>query len=43
MRNEVVVVMAEDDEGHAVLIKRNLLQVGITDKIIQFIWENVEC
>lgn len=36
MRNEVVVTMAEDDEGHAALIKRNLLRAGIADNIIQF-------
>ena len=36
MRNEVVIVIAEDDEGHAALIKRNLLRIGVADNIIQF-------
>ena len=36
MKSKVVVVMAEDDEGHAALIKRNLLRTGVTDNIIQF-------
>ena len=36
MRKEIVVTMAEDDEGHAALIKRNLLRAGIADNIIQF-------
>ena len=36
MKNDLTIVMAEDDEGHATLIKRNLLRTGITNDIIQF-------
>ena len=36
LKNDLTIVMAEDDEGHATLIKRNLLRTRITNKIIQF-------
>jgi CheY-like chemotaxis protein len=34
--NEVVIVIAEDDEGHAALIKRNLKRAGILNEIVHF-------
>lgn len=36
MQKEVVIIIAEDDEGHAVLIKRNLKRAGITNDILHF-------
>ncbi|MBT5427685.1 MAG: response regulator, partial [Bacteroidetes bacterium] len=30
MKNELVILLAEDDEGHATLIKRNLNRAGIS-------------
>ena len=36
MQKEVVILIAEDDEGHAVLIKRNLKRAGITNEILHF-------
>ena len=36
MTNEVVVLIAEDDDGHAQLIKRNLQRSGIKNKIQRF-------
>lgn len=35
-KQEVTVLIAEDDEGHAALIKRNLKRAGISNKIIHF-------
>jgi CheY-like chemotaxis protein len=36
MTPEVVLLIAEDDEGHAELIVRNLRRAGIANKVIQF-------
>jgi CheY-like chemotaxis protein len=36
MTPEVVLLIAEDDEGHAELILRNLRRAGIANKVIQF-------
>ncbi|MDX9701904.1 MAG: response regulator [Candidatus Auribacterota bacterium] len=36
MLNDVVILMAEDDEGHAYLVKRNLERAGITNQIEHF-------
>lgn len=36
MKNEVVILIAEDDEGHANLIKRNLSRAGIHNEILHF-------
>ncbi len=36
MVEEVVILMAEDDEGHAGLIRRNLQRAGISNEIIHF-------
>ena len=36
MQNEVVIITAEDDKGHAALIKKNLKRAGINNKIIHF-------
>ena len=35
MRKEVVIVIAEDDEGHATLIQKNLKRAGISNN---FLW-----
>lgn len=37
MNKEVSILVAEDDEGHAKLIMRNLLRSGINNEIIHFI------
>ncbi|MBP7651818.1 response regulator [Candidatus Dependentiae bacterium] len=34
--NEIIILMAEDDDGHAELIKENLYDAGIKNKIIRF-------
>jgi CheY-like chemotaxis protein len=36
MTNEVVILIAEDDEGHATLIKKNLHRAGIVNSILHF-------
>jgi len=36
MKKEVVIITAEDDLGHAELIKKNLKRAGITNNIIHF-------
>lgn len=36
MRKEVVIVIAEDDEGHATLIKKNLKRSGILNEMLHF-------
>lgn len=36
MKNEVEIVIAEDDIGHATLITRNLRRAGINNEIIHF-------
>lgn len=34
--NEIVVIIAEDDDGHAALIKKNLRRGGITNETLRF-------
>jgi len=36
MNKEVVILIAEDDEGHADLIRKNLVRAGIANRIIRF-------
>jgi CheY-like chemotaxis protein len=36
MEQEVTILLAEDDEGHAILIKKNLKRAGINNQIIRF-------
>lgn len=36
MRKEVKILIAEDDEGHASLIKKNLRRAGLTNPILTF-------
>jgi len=36
MEKKVKIIIAEDDEGHATLIKRNLKRAGVMNEIIQF-------
>lgn len=36
MRSEVVIILAEDDEGHATLVEKNLRRAGISNEIIVF-------
>ena len=36
MTNEVVILIAEDDAGHAALIKKNLKRAGIVNPILHF-------
>jgi CheY-like chemotaxis protein len=36
MNKEVVVILAEDDAGHASLIKRNLKRAGLSNRIVHF-------
>ena len=36
MKKEVVILIAEDDEGHAGLIKKNLRRSGIANELIHF-------
>ncbi len=36
MNKEVVILIAEDDEGHAGLIKKNFNRSGITNEILHF-------
>ena len=36
MRKELTIILAEDDEGHATLIKRNLKRSGLLNDIIHF-------
>ncbi len=37
MNQEVIILIAEDDEGHADLIRKNLVRAGVANKIIHFI------
>ena len=41
MNREVIILIAEDDAGHAALIKKNLARSGIVNKIIHF-WNGQE-
>ncbi len=36
MKEEVVILLAEDDPGHARLIKKNLSRVGVQNEIVHF-------
>ena len=36
MEKKVKIIIAEDDKGHATLIKRNLKRAGVLNEIIQF-------
>ncbi|MFH1153665.1 MAG: response regulator [Pseudomonadota bacterium] len=36
MQTAIVILIAEDDEGHAVLIQKNLRRAGITNQILHF-------
>jgi CheY-like chemotaxis protein len=36
MNKEVVILVAEDDEGHAGLIRKNLARAGIANEILHF-------
>ena len=36
MKKEVVIVIAEDDEGHATLIQKNLKRAGISNNFMWF-------
>lgn len=36
MKKEVVILIAEDDDAHAVLIQRNLKRAGITNELLLF-------
>ncbi|HMA63564.1 MAG: response regulator [Fibrobacterota bacterium] len=36
MNHEVIILIAEDDDGHAELIKKNLARAGIANTIIHF-------
>ena len=36
MKKELKIILAEDDEGHASLIKRNLKRAGLLNEIIHF-------
>lgn len=34
-KGEMIILLAEDDDGHATLINRNLRRAGITDKLVR--------
>ncbi len=36
MHKDVVILVAEDDEGHAGLIKKNLVRAGLNNTILHF-------
>lgn len=36
MQKEVVILVAEDDEGHAGLIRKNLVRAGIVNELLHF-------
>ncbi len=36
MKQEVVILIAEDDEGHAGLIRKNLTRAGIVNEVLHF-------
>ncbi len=37
MRHDSVILVAEDDDGHFSLIKRNLLRAGINNKVVRLL------
>ncbi|MFC1592023.1 response regulator [Thermodesulfobacteriota bacterium] len=36
MKKEVYILIAEDDDGHAALMKKNLMRAGVTNPVIHF-------
>jgi len=36
LNQEVIILIAEDDEGHAELIRKNLVRAGIANRIVHF-------
>ncbi|MBE0536103.1 MAG: response regulator [Phycisphaerae bacterium] len=36
MNQEVVILIAEDDEGHFALVKKNLVRAGIFNEVVRF-------
>lgn len=36
MKQNITIIIAEDDEGHALLIKRNLKRAGVVNPILHF-------
>jgi CheY-like chemotaxis protein len=36
MKKEVIILIAEDDDGHATLIERNLKRAGVLNEIVRF-------
>lgn len=36
MKREVIIIIAEDDEGHATLIRKNLNRAGISNEMLHF-------
>ncbi len=36
MKRNITIIVAEDDDGHALLIKRNLIRFGIINPVIHF-------
>jgi CheY-like chemotaxis protein len=36
MKKEVIILIAEDDDGHATLIERNLRRAGLLNEIVRF-------
>lgn len=36
MKGDVTIILAEDDDGHASLIKKNLQRIGIENEILHF-------
>ena len=34
-KGELIILLAEDDDGHATLINRNLRRAGVTDKLVR--------
>jgi CheY-like chemotaxis protein len=36
MQEEVVILIAEDDDGHATLIERNLRRAGVKNQVLRF-------
>jgi CheY-like chemotaxis protein len=36
MKKETIILLAEDDDGHATLIQRNLKRAGLANEIIRF-------
>ncbi|MFV1967419.1 MAG: response regulator, partial [Pirellulaceae bacterium] len=41
MNDEVVLLIVEDDDGHARLIEKNLRRAGVKNKVLRF-WDGQE-